>query len=184
MKLPAGAVAYSVEAIDLGSRLAARGRNLFPVRGTGRPMLSDLVILTGSTGAAPESRRDPAFNPLATLVVSQGAPIALYLEARSLTPDAGRRVRYRIELEVLEQEKPGTFSRVVRGLGRVLGVAGDQIAPRVTWTQDQAAAATNTIALQLGAVQLDPGLKLFRLKLTDLQTNAATSVERLVRVQR
>jgi len=115
-------------------------------------------------------------------VVPRETPIALYLEARSLVPDAQRRVRYRVELEVLEQDKPGTFSRVVRGLGRVLGVSGDAIAPRVTWTQDQAAAATNTIALQLGAVQLEPGLKLFRITLIDLQTNGTVTVERLVRV--
>lgn len=182
MTLPAQAYAYSVEALDLGSRLAARGRNSFPARSGNRPIVSDLVILAGSDASPPGSRRDPAFQPLSTLVVPRETPIALYLEARSLVPDAQRRVRYRVELEVLEQDKPGTFSRVVRGLGRVLGVSGDAIAPRVTWTQDQAAAATNTIALQLGAVQLEPGLKLFRITLIDLQTNGTVTVERLVRV--
>jgi hypothetical protein len=184
MTLPAGIVAYSLEAIDLGSRLAARGRYLFPARTALRPLLSDLVIMRASDAAPPTSRTDAEFRPLSTLMIRQGDAIALYFEARGLTANAARDVRYRVDLEVLEPDSPGTFTRVVRRLGRALGMGGDDVAPRITWNQEQTTTETTVIALKLGAVQLEPGLKQFKLTLTDSQTGASSTVERLLRITR
>ena len=137
-----------------------------------------------SEAAAPSARSDGEFKPLASLLIKQGDPIALYFEARGLTANAAREVRYRVDLEVLEPTNSGVFSNVVRRLGRALGVAGDDVAPRITWTQQQTAAETTVIALKLGQVQLDPGLKKFRLTLTDVQTGATATVERLLRINK
>ncbi|MEX2280974.1 MAG: hypothetical protein WEE89_00635 [Gemmatimonadota bacterium] len=181
--LTAGVVAYSVEALELGSRQAGRARYNFPVSKPGRLAVADLVILSAGDAAPPKSKTDAAFQPFSSLRIPRGQPIALYVEARGLKPAASKRVRYRVDLEVLEQSSPGTFTRAVRSLGRLLGVAGDPVAPRVTWTEEQPAADLTVIALKLGAMQLEPGVKQFRLTLTDLETQAATVIERLIRVE-
>ena len=177
-----GAVAYSVEALELGSRQAGRARYNFPATKPGRLSVSDLVILSASDAPPPKSRTDAAFQPFSSLRIPRGQPIGLYIEARGLKPGANRRVRYRVDLEVLEQSSPGTFTRAVRSLGRLLGVAGDPVAPRITWSEDQPAGDVTVIALKLGAVQLEPGTKQFKVTVTDLEVAASTVVERLIRV--
>src|SRR5687768_985194 len=85
LRAPARTAAYSLEALDLGTRLAARGRYIFAPRTGSRPVLSDLVILPGTDDAPPASRAEPSFQPLPSLVIKQGDPIAIYIEARGLT---------------------------------------------------------------------------------------------------
>ncbi|MGH7471640.1 MAG: hypothetical protein ACRENP_27120, partial [Longimicrobiales bacterium] len=182
MPLPAGTVAYSLEALELSTRLASRARYLLPVQSAARPRLSDVAVMTSSEAPPPSARAGAEFKPLPSLVIQQGDAIALFMEAGGLTADPGRQVRYRVDLEVLEQSSPGTFGRVVRRLSRALGLGGDDIAPRITWNQQQDARETTVITLKLGQVQLEPGVKQFRLTLTDLQTNASASTDRLVRI--
>jgi hypothetical protein len=182
MALPVGTVAYSLESIELGSRLASRARYMLPPRTTPRPRLSDVTIMSSSEAPPPASRSAAAFTPLSSLVIAQDEAIALYLEAGGLVVDAGRQVRYRVDLEVMEQSSPNTFGRVVRRLSRALGLGGDDVAPRITWNQQQDARETTVIALKLGRVQLEPGVKQFKLTVTDLQSGASASTERIVKV--
>ena len=182
VQAPASAAAYSLEAMELGTRLANRARYSLPVMPTTRLRLSDVVLFAATDAAPPNSRTSPQFTPFPSLVLKRGTPIGIYLEARGLTRTPDRMNKYRVDLEVLEQEKPGVFSRAVRGLGRALGLAGNDVAPRITFTQNQPAAEPAAVGLKLGAIQLDPGLKQFRITVTDLQTNASVVTERLVRV--
>jgi hypothetical protein len=182
MPLPPGTVAYSLEALEISSRLAARARYQFPVR-SGGLAISDIVIMSSSDAPPPSSRAVSEFRPMPALVIPRGDAITLYLEVQGLAVNARRRVEYRVELEVLEQNNPGAVARVVRGLGRVLGMSGDDVAPRVTWNQEQNAQPTTVVALKLGQIQLAPGLKQFKITLTDTQNrgrNATT--ERLIRI--
>lgn len=181
LRLPAGATAYSLETLDTATRLASRARYLLPPLPRARPILSDVVIFGASDAAAPTSRANAEFQPLPSLVVARSASIGLYLEARGLARSQ-QQVRYRVDLEVLEQERPGSFTRLVRRLGQALGMQQDEVAPKITWTQEQRGTDPVSIGLKLGRVQLDPGLKLFRVTITDLSNNAASTVERLVRV--
>jgi len=178
--LPAGAAAYSLEALELDSRIAARARYAMPAIAP-QPVLSDLAIISGTAEQPPASKASGDFRPFASLVLARGTPIGLYIEANGLraTDDL---VRYRVDLEVMEQERPGVFSRAVRRLGQAFGIAQDEVAPRMTWEQQQPAAPVTTISLKLGAVQLEPGLKLFRVTVTDLATRQQARIERLVRV--
>lgn len=183
LRLPDGATAYSLEALDTDTRLASRARYLLaPLPGV-RPVLSDVVIFGATDAAPPTSRNSAEFQPLPSLVIQRNAPIGLYLEARGLSRRQ-QSARYRVDLEVLEQERPGSFTRIVRGLGRALGLQQDEVAPKITWTQEQRGVDPVAIGLKLGRVQLDPGLKLFRVTLTDLSNQATSTVERLVRIAR
>ena len=179
--LPAGAVAYSLETLDLNSRLAGRARYMMaPTAPT--LVLSDLAIISGDTETPPATKASADFQPFASLVLPRGTPIALYVETNGLRV-TGNEVEYRVELEVLEQEKPGVFSRAVSRLGQALGLAQQEVAPRITWSQQQQAAAPiTTISLKLGAIQLEPGIKMFRVTVIDALSNQRAVVERLVRV--
>ncbi|HSL72314.1 MAG TPA: hypothetical protein VK864_18845, partial [Longimicrobiales bacterium] len=182
VRLPAGAAAYSLEALELGTRYAQRARYALPVVSGPRPVLSDVVIFAATDAAPPANRESAAFQPLPSLVIPRGTAIGIYIEARGLARTTDGSNRYRVDLEVLEQDKPGIFSRAVRRLGRALGMQSDDVAPRITWTQQQAAATTASVGLKLGSVGLDPGLKQFKITVTDLQTNRSASVDRLVKV--
>lgn len=179
--LPAGAVAYSLEVLEPASRLAARARYAIAPPGA-RLVLSDLAILSGHADAPPASKASSDFQPFASLVLRRGTPIGLYAEASGLRAGNDNQVNYRVDLEVLEQDRPGIFSRTVRRLGQALGVSQDETSPRITWTQQQSAAAVTAISLKLGALELDPGLKLFRLTVTDVSSGQRTVIERLLRV--
>jgi hypothetical protein len=184
LSLPEGAVAYSLEARELGTRQAARARYLLPLPLVSRPVLSDLVMVSASASVPPSSRGSPAFQPLSTLRIPRYEPVAIYLEARGLTPNSDREIRYRVDLEVLEQGRPGSVGRAVRGLGRLLGLGGRDVAPRITWTERARSAPFVPIALKLGELRLDPGLKRFRVTVTDLDTGLSGSVDRVVRIER
>jgi hypothetical protein len=181
-RLPATGIAYSLEARELDSRLAARARYLLPLPLLSRPVLSDLVILSGRDDAPPRTRQSPAFRPLPSLRIRRNETIAIYVEASGFTPDSDRLVRYRVDLEVLEQDRPSAVGSAVRRLGRALGLRGDDGAPRVTWTEQSPAAAMVPIALKLGRLQLDRGLKRFRVTVTDEDSGLAASIDRLVRI--
>ena len=179
--LPPLSAGYSLEMRNLSSGSAARARHAFPAR-SGRIVLSDLVITV--VGAEPPMRRDaPDFKPHATLDITKGEVVGLYVEAQGLARGAGNQSRYRVDLEVLEQERPGVFSRIVRNLGRAFGRDGQDVAPRITWTQQSTATTTVPISLKLGALQLDQGLKKFRVTVTDLENRSVATIERLIRVQ-
>ena len=185
LRAPSRARAYSVEARELGSRQAGRARYAFTNLPRGRLALSDLVIVQAAD-PAPPARNSESFKPLNSLVIERGQAIGLFMETRGLRGDAQRQSKYRVELEVLEQDRPGVFTRAVRGLGRALGVSSPDVAPRITWNQQQNAADLTTISLQLGKVQLDKGLKLFRVSVTDLNAPAGTpaaTVDRLILVR-
>lgn len=177
--------AYSVEARELGTLQAGRARYALAPLPRGRLTLSDLVMVMPSGEAPARSRTSPDFKPLSTLDLAKGTPIGLFIETRGLARTPDRTVRYRVDLEVLEQERPGVFSRAVRGLARSLGVARQDVAPRISWTETQPHADVTTISLQLGQVNLEPGLKLFRVTVTDLASGAASAavVDRLIRVR-
>jgi len=181
LALPAGAAAYSAEALDLDSRIAGRARYAMAPLGA-TLVLSDLAIISGHADAPPATKASADFQPFASLVLQRGTPIALYAEANGFRV-TGDQVNYRVDLEVLEQERPGVFSRTVRRLGQALGLSQEEIAPRITWEQQQAAAPVTSISLKLGAIQLEPGLKLFRVTVTDAATKQNAVVERLVRVE-
>jgi hypothetical protein len=185
LRMPPNAVAYSLETIEIGTGLASRARYVLPAWPRGRPTVSDVVIFAASEAAPPGSRADAAFRPLPSLVIKRDDAIGFYVEARGLVaPRTGDGlVRYRVDLEVLEQDRPGNFSRAVRRLGRALGLQQDDVAPRITWTQQHEPAAVVPIGLKLGKIQLEPGLKLFRVTVTDMATGGGTTVERLIRVR-
>jgi hypothetical protein len=182
LPLPRAVASYSIEARELGSRLSGRARYNFPVLEPGRLQVSDLVILSPTDAAPPKSRSDASFRPFSSLRIERGQPAGLFLETRGLKASTGRRVRYRVDLEVLEQSSPGVFSRAVRSLGRLLGVAGDPIAPRVSWSEEQPASDLTVIALKLGKMELEPGVKQLRVTLTDLESPGSTVIERLIRI--
>lgn len=184
LALPEGATAYSLEAREVDSRLAARARYLLPLPLISRPVLSDLVLLRAGEAPPPASRSSEAFQPLPSLRIARDAQVAIYLEARGLAPDDEREVRYRVDLEVLDQGRPSSVGRTIRRLGRALGLGGNEVAPRITWTEQARSAAFIPIALKLGPLQLDPGLKRFRVTVTDLDNGLSGSVERLVRIER
>ncbi|MGH7471877.1 MAG: hypothetical protein ACRENP_28330 [Longimicrobiales bacterium] len=184
LALPEAAVAYSLEARELGTRLSARARYLLPLPLLSRPVLSDLVMLDAPDFGAPAIRSSPAFRPLSTLRIPRNEPVAIYLEARGLMANDERQVRYRVDLEVIEQNRPGAVGRAVRRLGRALGLGGDAVAPRITWTEQAQSAGFVPIALKLGELRLDPGLKRFRVTVTDLDSGLSGSVERVVRIDR
>jgi hypothetical protein len=184
LRLPDGAVAYSLEARDLTSRLAARARYFLPLPLVSRPVLSDVVILEARQSAPPANRGSADFLPLPSLRVPRNEPVAIYLEARGLTPDDERTIRYRVDLEVLDQGRPSAVTRAVRRLGRALGLGGNDVAPRITWNEQAQSAAFIPIALKLGQLQLDPGLKRFRVTVTDLDSGLSGSVDRVVRIER
>jgi hypothetical protein len=181
LRMPPGAAAYSVETLELETRLASRARYLMGPAAKARPVLSDVVIFNATDAPPPATRASAEFQPLPTLVIKRNAAIGFYLEARGLIRSQ-QQARYRVDLEVLEQEKPGSFTRLVRRLGRALGVSEDEVAPKITWTQEQRTTDPVAIGLKLGRVQLDPGLKLFRVTVTDLANGAHSTVERLIRV--
>jgi hypothetical protein len=182
VRAPASAAAYSLEAMELGTRLANRARYALPVMPRARLTLSDVVLFAASDAPPPNARTSAQFTPFSSLVLARGTPIGIYLEARGLTRTPDRMNKYRVDLEVLEQEKPGVFSRAVRGLGRALGLQGNDVAPKISFTQNQPAADPAGIGIKLGSIQLEPGLKQFRVTVTDLQTNASVVTDRLVRV--
>jgi hypothetical protein len=167
--------------MELGTRLANRARYALPVMARARLTLSDVVLFAASDAPPPNSRTSAQFTPFHRCA-QRGTPIGIYLEARGLTRTPDRMNRYRVDLEVLEQEKPGVFSRAVRSLGRALGLQGNDVAPRISFTQNQPAADPAPIGIKLGSIQLEPGLKQFRVTVTDLQTNASVVTDRLVRV--
>jgi hypothetical protein len=182
VRAPASAAAYSLEAMELGTRLANRARYALPVMARARLTLSDVVLFAASDAPPPSSRTSAQFTPFASLLLARGTPIGVYLEARGLSRTPDRMNRYRVDLEVLEQEKPGVFSRAVRSLGRALGLQGNDVAPKISFTQNQPAGDPAPIGIKLGSIQLEPGLKQFRVTVTDLQTNASVVTDRLVRV--
>jgi hypothetical protein len=185
LRLPEKAVAYSVEARELGSRLASRARHWLPAPlPAARPLLSDLVPLHGGAQALPESRRSPTFKPLSSLNLERGQALAIYLEVVGLTPNDDRMVSYSVDLEVMEQSRPGVFTRAVHRLGRALGLGGDDISPRITWNEQKPAAVAVPIALNLGRLQLDRGLKRLRVTVTDRETGVKSAIDRVVRVVR
>src|SRR5262245_16064270 len=67
LRLPRSGIAYSLEARELNSRLAARARYLLPLPLISRPVLSDVVILSARDDVPPRSRESPAFRPLPSL---------------------------------------------------------------------------------------------------------------------
>ena len=184
-RAPVTARAYSLEARELATRQAGRARYAFTPLSRGRLTLSDLVIVTPSGDAPASSRASADFKPVASLEIPRGAPIGLFLETRGLSRTADRTVRYRVDLEVLEQDRPGAVGRAVRGLARALGVARQDVAPRISWSETKPAAEIVPISLQLGQVNLDPGLKLFRVTVTDMSSGAASIavVDRLIRIR-
>ncbi|MEX2280973.1 MAG: hypothetical protein WEE89_00630, partial [Gemmatimonadota bacterium] len=183
LPLPAGAAAYSVEARDLGSRLAGRSRHRLPAPlPASRPLLSDLVLLAPAA-ELPASRENASFTPVRSLQLKRGQPVVIYLEADGLTPGDDRMVRYAVDLEVMEETRPGVFTRTVQRLGRALGLGGNDVSPRITWNEQKPAAIALPIALNLGKLQLNQGLQRFRVTVTDRETGVRSSVDRTVRIE-
>ena len=184
VKLAEGAFAYSVEARELESRLAWRARHWLPQSpAANRPLLSDLVVLSPSESGLPTDRESPAFTPLRSLKIKRGLPVVIYLESTGLTPNDQRLVQYTVDLEVMEESRPGVFSRTVKRLGQALGLGGDDVSPRITFSDQKPAAAVVPIALNLGKLQLDDGLKRFRVTVTDRETGVKASVDRVIRIE-
>ena len=182
LKAPSSAVAYSLEALELGTHLANRARYALPALPRTKLTVSDVALFAASEAPPPKSRSAPEFTPFPSLVLPRGTQIGIYLEARGLTRTPDRLNKYRVDLEVLEQEKSGVFSRAVRSLGKAFGLGGNDVAPKITFTQTQPAADPAPIGIKLGAIQMDPGLKLFRVTVTDLQTNTSVVTDKFVRV--
>jgi hypothetical protein len=74
--------------------------------------------------------------------------------------------------------------RAVTRIGRALGIGGNNTRPRMSWTEHAQSAAFIPIALQLGRLQLDPGLKRLRVTVTDLDSGFSAAVDRLVRIEK
>jgi hypothetical protein len=183
VRLPDKAVAYSIEMRELGSRLAGRARHLLPpALPLARPLLSDVVLLHAGE-SLPSGRNVEHFPARTSLRLKRGESAAIYLEVTGLTPDNDRMVKYTVDLEVMEEARPGVFTRAVKRLGRALGMAGESVSPRVTWNEQKPAAVAIPIALNLGRLQLDTGLKRFRVTVTDRETGVRSSIDRIVRIE-
>lgn len=180
--LPRDAHGYSIEALDLGSRLAGRARHRLPPELTaGRPMVSDLILLTKGDPAPPRDRADPDFLPLPSLVITRGEPVSLYLEVTGLTQGPDDQSSYRVDLQVAEPP-PGALTRALRRIGSAIGL-DPSIAPRITWTEQAPAYRTVPVAISLGELKLDSGLRILRVSVTDLLSGAQNSAERVLRIE-
>jgi hypothetical protein len=180
--LPDGAFGYSMEAREVGTRLAGRARyRLPPPLPIGRPTASDLVILQSADGSPPRDRSAAEFRPLSSLAIPRDQPVSLYLELSGLTRGADDQASYRIDLQVVEAP-PGALTRAVRRIGSAVGIE-PSVAPRISWIEQAPGYGTVPVALSLGQLQLKPGVRTLRLIITDLISGAQNQADRTVRIR-
>lgn len=122
--------AFALEGLAVDSRVAGTERGDLPVLGfpEDRLSVSDLVVADGVRPRAVDPVRWSDFSIAASrdLTFSPNDEIHLYFEVYGLLTDANGVGRYRLELTVEDVTEQGLVSSVVRSLGNLVGIDGDE----------------------------------------------------------
>jgi hypothetical protein len=182
--LPAGRFIYSLEALEEATRLAGRARYGVTLAGAsaGALALSDpLLAWPYGRAALPRERRAPSLRPRASLELGPADTVGIYAEVSGLAADGDGATHYRIEVSMRRTDAAG-IARAVRWLGRLLGLAGPDHAPRVSWEGAGGPGRTEALAVDLDLAGLKPGLYLIELAVQDLVVGTRREARKAIRV--
>lgn len=162
-----GRYVYSAEALDTVTRRAARARHRFDVPPYVRGLLSLSDPLLGEPFGSrplPPGRDDSAVRPLGSLIVAPTDTLGIYAEAHDLAAGDRGVTEYDVELALYDADGQGFPARAIGWLGRVLGLAGPDEQPRLSWSGEGTPGLPAIIAVDLDLGGIDQGL--YRLELT------------------
>src|SRR5690606_6918474 len=150
----------------------------------GELALSDILIAHPFRDSElPGDRSAPSLRPRASLMVEPDDTLGVYAEVSGLHGGRDGATHFRVELSLRRTDEPG-IRRAVRWLGRVLGLAGPDAAPRVAWSGAGQDGRIEPLAVDLDLAGLDPGLYLIELAVQDLTAGQRGEARRIVRVAR
>lgn len=183
--VPPGQYVYSVEARDSVTRNAARARYAVEVEGSasGVLALSDIVLTRPFRDRPlPRSRDELRQAPLVGATVEAGGTVGLYAEAHWLAAGPDGRSHYDVTVALEREDRPVAAVRLLRWIGRALGIRGSEGAPRIRWTDDAPAGAPAILAVDLGMDGAEPGLYRVVLSVRDAVLGTERTSSRLLLV--
>jgi len=183
--LPPGTFVYSLEALEETTRFAGRARysvSLAGVSSADSLSLSDpLLAWPYGRAALPRERGAPSLRPRASLELAPVDTVGIYAEVSGLAAGGDDATHYRIEVSMRRTDAAG-LSRAVRWLGRLLGLAGPDRAPRVSWEGAGEPGRTEALAVDLDLGDLDPGLYVIELAVQDLVAGTRRDSRKAIRI--
>lgn len=185
LRVAPGRYVYSVEALDGATRNAARARYLAdaaPVP-VGVLAVSDIVLARPFRDRPlPRSREELRSAPLVNASVPRDGVVGLYAEAHWLGAGEDGRSHFGVSVALEKAQRPPAVARLVRWIGRTLGLASPQSAPRVRWTADADPGRPAVLALDLDLNGAEPGLYRIEMRVRDLVLGTERSSSRLLLV--
>jgi hypothetical protein len=195
--LPPGRYVYSLEALEETTRFAGRARYSVNLASDSSPAslalpasdssasslaLSD-PLLAWPYGHAPlpRERSAPSLRPRASLELGPSDTVGIYAEVSGLAAAGDGATHYRIEVSMRRTDAAG-ITRAVRWLGRLLGLAGPDRAPRVSWEGAGEPGHTEALAVDLDLGNLDPGLYVIELAVHDLVAGTRRDSRKAIRI--
>jgi hypothetical protein len=184
--VPPGRYVYSIEARDSVTRNAARARYAVDADAAtpGVLALSDIVLTRPFRDhPLPRGRSELRQAPLATTAVEAGGTVGLYAEAHWLAAGGDGRSHYDVSVALKREDRPGAAVRLVRWIGRTLGIGGSGEAPRIRWTDDARGGVPAILAVDLGLEGTRPGLYRVEVSVRDRVLGTARTSSRLLLVE-
>lgn len=179
--LPADGYIYSLEAFEPLTDLAARARFSLKLQpfAADSLALSDLVLCRPfGTGRLPEDRADQQLRPHAELVFSPGDTVGIYAEIHRLEREAAAGSSYRVEIALRDAGVAPVLTRLIRRIGRVLGVGRDGDDPFLAWDATGSGDEVEIIALDLYLPRLRTGPYVLEVAVFDYQAGYRRIMER------
>lgn len=180
-----GVYPYSVEVVSPGEEVRAARRGAIEIDpfSEGALALSDLVLahVVEVRRRPVRGRKDLRIEASPNLSFEPGEPVSLYLEAYNLKVGGWGERRYRVELQVKEEDRDNIVTQIVSVLGGLFGERG----PERGLTRWEATAPDENrvpIWVSVALPNAGPGSYEAVVRITDLADNTVATAEREFRI--
>jgi hypothetical protein len=184
-KVAPGPHLYSAEALEPETRQGGRARYTIDVvmPDSGVAVSDPLLARPFGSRRPPADRDDPMLEPLTDLSLTLGDTVGLYAEAHGLA-STGAEAAYRVELTVRRADRASLPARVASWLGQRLGLSSPDVPPRLAWTAVAEPDRPAVIAVDLQLDDIEEGMQVIQVRVTDVATGAHAESRRIVRIVR
>ena len=177
LTVPEGDYVYSAEAYEPATRTARRARYAVEAASPESLRASDVIVAEPFLGAVPAARSDSLLRPLSELTLEPGQVIGAYAEIPGIRPGA-----YGVDVSIRRADQGSLPGRLVRWLGRSLGIARPTPPPRVVWQGEHTGDGPLIIAVDLPMIDLPAGLHVIEIAVTEARSDRRAIGRRLVRI--
>ncbi len=178
VRVTPGEYVYSFEGLEPATRTARRARYALTLADSSRLRVSDVIIAQPFDGALPLSHGDSALQPRTRLVLRSDERVGVFVETADPGPGT-----YAVDVSIRPADRASLPRRLVRWLGRTLGVASAPAPARVRWLAQHTGDAPLIVAVDLGLADVDKGLQRIVVRIEDLHNDERAEASRLVRIE-